>query len=108
MTYIRPNEAFFDSLNYPSGAGGTGEIDIALANTAYAIPAVAPTKSYILIMYNLSDTDIYWGFSPIVTGGIILPAGATSSVNIGKDSLLYVYCISAGKKINYTYREIYA
>jgi len=91
---------------YPAGTGSNSTVTLTLANTAYSVPATASTKNHILVLYNGSDTDMYWGYATLTTGGILLPSGATTSVDLGANQTMFVYCTSAGKVINYTYKEV--
>ena len=95
-----------ESTSYPAGAGANAGITLTNANTAYSAPASSPTKAYILALYNGSDTDMYWGFATLTSGGILLPSGGTLSLNLGANQGLFAYCTSAGKVLSITYKLI--
>jgi hypothetical protein len=92
--------------NYPAGASANGTVTLTLATTAYSIPASASAKSNVLIIYNGSDTDMYIGYDTLTSGGILLPSGGVMNFDLGANQVIYAYCGSAGKIINYTYKEI--
>lgn len=90
----------------PSGAGTNGSVTLTLADTAYLVPATAPTEGYILILYNGSDADMFAGYQNTNANGILLPSGGTMSLDLGASSGIYVYCASASKVITYSYKLI--
>jgi hypothetical protein len=92
--------------SYPSGMDSNNTITLINANTAYAVPTIASTKNHVLILYNGSDADMYWGYATLITGGILLASGATMSINLGANQTIFMYCGSAGKILNTTYKEI--
>lgn len=91
---------------YPEGSGFNGSITITNANTTYPIPITAPIRKYILVLHNRSDTDIYVGYENSSNGGVRIIAGGTATILLGVKQRVYCYCESAGKVINYTYKEI--
>ncbi len=91
---------------FPSGSASNGTVTLTDADTAYAVPATASTKNHILILHNGSDSDMYVGYATLTTGGILLPAGGTMTVDLGASQKMYAYCGSAGKVINYSYKEV--
>lgn len=92
---------------YPDGTGANGTVTLTSSSTAYAVPSgTPPTDRYVLVMYNGSDTDMYFGYVTLTTGGILLPAGGIATLNLGANQVMYVYCLSAGKIINYSLKEI--
>jgi hypothetical protein len=92
--------------DYPAGAGSNGTITLTNATTAYSVPATASTKNHTLIIYNGSDTDMYVGYATLTTGGILLPSGGVMTFDLGANQTIFAYCGSAGKVINYSYKEI--
>jgi hypothetical protein len=97
-----PTGASTEAGQYPAGTGSNGTVTLTDASTAYSVPATASTSNHVLTLYNGSDTDMFWGFATLTTGGILLPAGGTLTVNLGANQNLFVYCASAGKVINYS------
>lgn len=91
---------------YPAGTGSNDSVTLTSANTAYAVPASAPSSKYVLILYNGSDTDIYYGFQNSNANGILLPPDGKVAVNLGASQAMYAYCASAGKVITYSYKEV--
>lgn len=99
-------EASNNMNNYPAGVGSNGIVTLTAANTAYAVPAAAPTNNYRITLQNNSDTDIYIGYQNTNANGIKLEPGDIASDNIGAGQQLYVYCASAGKAIAYTIKLV--
>lgn len=93
-------------VKHPLGAGANGTRTLTLANTAYAVPETASTKTHVLVVYNGSDTDMYWGFATLTSGGILLPAGGRLTLDLGAGKGIFMYCTSAGKVVNHTYIEM--
>jgi len=91
---------------YPVGSGSNGSVTLTDAATAYAVPATASTEKHVLVLYNGSDTDIYWGFANSNSNGLLLPPDGKASMNMGVSQQVYAYCASAGKAITYSYKEI--
>ncbi len=91
---------------YPAGAGSNGSVTLTNANTAYAVPTTASTAKHILVLYNGSDTDLYWGFANSNANGILLPPDGRVSLNLGASEEVYAYCASASKVITYSLKEI--
>ena len=91
---------------YPVGSGSNGSVTLTNANTAYAVPTTASTEKHILILYNGSDADMYWGFANSNANGILLPPDGKATMNMGASQQIYAYCASAGKVITYSYKEI--
>jgi hypothetical protein len=89
-----------------SGNGIDTTFTLINANTAYAIPENPPTKDYILVIYNDSDTDIYFRFTEGTTAGIKIAPGNSLSVDLGPNQQVYVYCGAPGKTINLSYKII--
>ena len=92
--------------NYPSGTGSNGSVTLTSADTAYAVPSTASTSNHVLILYNGSDTDMYWGYQNSNSNGILLASGKTIALNLGANDQVYAYCGSASKSITYTYKEV--
>jgi hypothetical protein len=89
-----------------SGAGTDTTFTLTNANTAYAIPTNPPADYYNLIIYNDSDTDIYFRFTSGTTAGIKITPGSSLSIDLGPNQKVYVYCRTAGKTINLSYKII--
>jgi hypothetical protein len=106
ITSALPTDAATINDSYPTGTGSNNTITMINANEAYSVPTIASTKNHVLILYNGSDTDMYWGYSTLITGGILLASGATMSINLGANQTIFMYCGIAGKIINITYKEI--
>lgn len=71
------------------------------ADTAYQI--TEPTSAFLVTYCNNSDTDMYWGFATLTTGGILLAkSGGTVSMACAANNSPFFYCASAGKVLNYT------
>jgi len=84
-----------------SGAGIDTTFTLTLANTASP-----PTDFYTLIIYNASDTDIYFRFTSGTTAGIKIASATNLSIDLGANQQVYVYCGVAGKTINLSYKII--
>lgn len=91
--------------DYPQGSGVNGTTTLTNANTSYASHPTS-TIPITLTLYNSSDTDMFWGYAALTSGGILFPSGGVISVNLGASQSLYLYCTSAGKVLNYTYKKI--
>lgn len=91
---------------YPAGTGSNGAVTLTSADTAYAVPTVAPTNSYRINLYNGADTSIFLGYENSNTNGIELPPGDTAEDDLSAGQQLYAYCASAGKILTYTYKEV--
>ena len=69
------------------------------ANTAYLLPTVEQVGRKSLVVYNISDTAVYFGDALITTTtGILLSAGGILTIDAEKD--IYVVCGSSGKILN--------
>lgn len=90
----------------PEGTGSNGTVTLTLANTAYAIPTVAPTTAYRVNLYNGDDTEIFIGYGNTNANGIPLYPGDKTEDDIGASQQLYAYCASAGKVLTYTLKEV--
>lgn len=93
---------------YPTGTGDNGSVTLTNSATSYAVPATASTIDHVLILYNGSDTDMYWGFENSNANGILLPAGGIATLDLGASQQVYVYCASALKIITYSFKNITA
>lgn len=91
---------------FSTGSGTNGTITLTNATTAYAVPASASNKSHTLIVHNGSDTDMYVGYATLTTGGILLPSGGVMNFDLGANQGIFAYCGSAGKILNWTYKQI--
>lgn len=87
-----------------SGAGTDEAFTIVNANTAYAIPTTPPTAFYTLIIYNASDVDVFFRFTSGTTAGIGIASKTIFAVDLGANQQVYVYCSSANKVINLSYK----
>jgi len=99
-------DQFYIDDQYPAGTGSNGSVTLTNADTAYAVPPTAPTKKYILVVYNNSDTDIYWGYENSASNGVILESGEKVALDLGANQQVYCYCSSAGKTIVFSYKEV--
>lgn len=85
----------------PLGTNTSSTITLTLASTAYQI--VEPASDFIVTYCNLSDTDMYWGFATLTSGGILLPKnGGTLILKCAANNSPFFYCASAGKVLNYS------
>lgn len=89
-----------------SGASTNGTVTLTNANTAYAIPATGIAANHTLMIYNGSDTDIFIGFATLTSGGILLPSGGVLTCDLGANQVIYGYCASAGKIVNYSTKKV--
>lgn len=99
-------EAFILANNPPVGTGTNGSVTLTNADTIYAVPSSAPTANYVLVLYNGSDTDMFWGYQNSNANGILFRSGATATFDIGANQQIYTYCSSGSKVITYTTKEI--
>ena len=77
----------------------TTALTLTTLNTAYKLPTSELANRRTLILYNVSDTDMFIGSSSVTTtNGILLPAGGTMNIDCEKD--LYAICGTSGKIIN--------
>lgn len=97
---ISTNTSFFD------GTGTNSVKDLTVASTAYAVPATPPTNPYILVLYNGSAYDIYWGFQNTNANGILIAPGGIVTLELGANQSVYCYSATAGADITYTTKEI--
>ena len=88
--------------DYPSGTGSNGAITLTNADTAYAVPTVAPASKYAIVLYNGSDTDMYIGFEDSNANGVILNSGEKIAFDLGDDEQIFAYCAEGGKILTYT------
>ena len=95
-----------DDTIYPAGIGSNGSVTLTSANTAYAVPASAPTKKYVMVLYNNTSNNIYWGYENSNSNGIILESGEKVSIDLGANEQIYCYSATAGTTIVYTYKEV--
>ncbi|GBD90294.1 hypothetical protein BMS3Abin04_01011 [bacterium BMS3Abin04] len=91
---------------FPAGTGSNGSITLTNADTAYSIPASAPTENYVIVLYNGSDTDMYVGYENSNANGLLLPSGGRMSFDLGANQVVYAYCGSAGKILSYSLKKI--
>lgn len=82
-------------LNTPT----TTAVTLTNASTTYLLPTSQLADRRTLIIYNVSDTDMFIGSSSVTTtNGILLPSGGTMNIDVSTG--LYAVCGSAGKIIN--------
>ncbi len=85
--------------NKALGTPTTTALTLTTANTAYLIPTSELIDRRTVIIYNKSDTDIYYGSSNVTTtNGILLASGGNISLDI--ESGLYAVCGTSAKIIN--------
>ncbi len=89
----------------PDGIGSNGSVTLTNADTAYAVPATASTKDHILVLYNGSAYDMFWGYQNTNANGILLPANGRVTLDLGANQQVYLYCATAAQTITYTYKE---
>jgi len=83
----------------PFGTWVSSQVTLTDANTVYLLPATEQEGRQVLVVYNSSDTSIYFGGSSVVTtNGILLTAGST--LTIDAEAGIYAVCGTAGKTIN--------
>ena len=92
--------------NYPAGSGSNGSVTLTSANTAYAVPASAPTEKYVLILYNDSGSDIYFGYENSNSNGMLMEDGDKVAFDLGANQQIYCYSATAGVSIKYSYKEV--
>lgn len=81
------------------GTPTTTALTLTTANTAYLMPASELSGRRTLIIYNVSDTDVFIGSSLVTTtNGILLTSGGEMQLDVSAG--LYAVCGSAGKIIN--------
>ena len=69
----------------------TSAVTLTTADTAYKLPSTEQTGRRSIILYNISDTDMYYGDSSVTTtNGILLASGAEVSLDISAN--LYAIC----------------
>lgn len=86
------NQGAFDTLE-------TTATTLTTADTAYLLPTTPQVGRRAIILYNVSDTDIFYGDNSVTTtNGILLASGAEVSLDIS--SGLYAVCGTDGKIIN--------
>ena len=74
-------------------------LNLATADTQYLLPAVEQADRKTIILYNKSDTSMYYGSSAVTTGtGILLESG--EKVAIDAKSGLYAVCGVNNKNLN--------
>ena len=105
----RINPATEETLQKSLGLSGEGfdtTFTLTNANTAYAIPENPPDGFYSLVIYNASDSDIYFRFTSGTTAGIKITSDTSFSLDLGGGQQVYVYCPSPNKTINLSYKII--
>ena len=82
----------------PLSVPKTSTVTLTNADTAYKLPDTEQVDRRSIIIYNVSDTDIYYGDSLVTTAnGILLASGAEVSLDVSQD--LYAVCGTAGKQL---------
>ena len=89
----------------PSGAGDNGAVTLTLANTAYAVPTVAPTSSYRMTVQNNSTAIIYIGYENSNANGLALQLLADAEIELGAGQQIYAYSATAGVALTYSLKE---
>ena len=85
----------------PLATNTTSTLTLTSASTAYQI--TEPGSDFMVTYCNMSDTDMYWGFATLTTGGVLLPKnGGTLVLKCVANNSPFFYCASAGKVLNYT------
>jgi len=84
------------------GIGADTSLTLTDADTVYALPSSPPAVPYRLIIYNVSDTDVYVRDTSGTTLGILFPAGGVWTEDMGASEVKYLFCGSAGKIVNYS------
>lgn len=90
-----------DKYVLPLATNVSSTLTLTSANTAYQI--TEPASDFLVTFCNMSDTDMYWGFATLTSGGILLPKnGGTLTLKCTANASPFFYCASAGKVLNYT------
>jgi hypothetical protein len=85
----------------PLATNVSGTLTLTSATTAYQI--TEPNVAFLVTYCNNSDTDMYWGFATLTSGGILLAkAGGTVTMMCAANNSPFFFCASAGKILNYT------
>lgn len=85
----------------PLATNVTSTLTLTNASTAYQI--TEPTSDFLVTYCNTSDTDMYWGFATLTSGGVLLPKnGGTLTLKCAANNSPFFYCASAGKVLAYT------
>ena len=87
------------AVDLPFKSYVTTQLTLTTANTTYKLPATELTERRQIVLYNVSDTDMYVGASNVTTStGILLPSGGNMSIASNSD--LYAVCGTSSKAIN--------
>lgn len=89
----------------PAGTGGNGSVTLTLANTAYAIPTVAPSNPYKMTVQNNSSAIIYIGYQNTNANGLALQLLADAEIELGASQQIYAYSATAGVALTYSLKE---
>ena len=74
-------------------------VNLATADTQYLLPGTEQADRKTIILYNKSDTSVYYGSSAVTTGtGILLEAGEKVAIDAKSD--LYAVCGVNNKDLN--------
>ena len=77
----------------------TTAVILTTENTQYLVPSTEQIGRRKVIIYNVSDTNIFYGDSSVTTtNGILISAGSKDTIDC--ESGLYVVCGTSGKIIN--------
>lgn len=95
------NPAAVKQVVLPLATNVSSTLTLTSASTAYQI--TEPTSDFLVTYCNASDTDMYWGFATLTSGGILLAkSGGTVTLLCSANNSPFFYCASAGKVLNYT------
>jgi len=86
------------------GDGAKSDTSLTLTSATTAYSNTAPATPHLLVVHNASDTDVYFRFTTGTTLGTLLSTKKSLSIDMGASEVLYFYCGSAGKVINYSTR----
>lgn len=101
MPFPNPEMPTDDNPYLPLATNVSSTLTLTSASTAYQI--TEPTSNFIVTYCNASDTDMYWGFATLTTGGILLAkSGGVVTFSCAANASPFFYCASAGKVLNYT------
>ena len=91
---------------YPDWAWSNWSVTLTNADTAYAIPATAPTWTYRINLYNGSDKSIFVWYENSNANWLELPPWDYIEDNLWASQQLYAYCATAWKALSYSYKEV--
>ncbi len=94
------------SVAFPGGTGVNGSVTLTNANTAYSVPSTSRSTDFVLVCWNGTDTDMFWGFENTSFNGVRLAAGDQVAFNLKAGQYVYFYCDEDSKTITYTLKEL--